>query len=126
MSQSYLTTTRPPVYVYGSFMFPSIIKAQANRLLKGIYSPRYQQRLAPRFQAWARANLPLKHTAEIMTPAVLKGFDREKPRGLRCAAIQDLRLTRNVIELDDPRLPRGFEHIPIAKLLPGFVQGLII
>ena len=126
MSQSYLTITGPPVFVYGSFMFPSIIKAQADRSLKGTYSPRYQRRLAPSVQDWARANLSLKHTAEIMTPAVLKGFDRWRPRGLRCAAIQDSRLTRNVIELDDPRLPRGLEHVPIAKLLPGYVQGFLV
>ena len=126
MSQSYLTITGPPVFVYGSFMFPSIVKAQADRSLKGIYSPRYQRRLAPSFQDWARANFSLKHTAEIMTPAVLKGFDRWKPRGLRCAAIQDARVTRTVIELEDLRLPRGLEHIPIAKLLPGYVQGFLV
>ena len=124
MSQSYLTITGPPVFVYGSFMFPSIIKAQAERSLKGIYSPRYQRRLAPSFQDWARANFSLKHTAEIMTPAVLKGFDRWKPRGLRCAAIQDARLTHNVIELEG--LPRGLENIPVAKLLPGYVQGFLV
>ena len=126
MSQSYSTITGPPVFVYGSFMFPSIIKAQADRSLKGIYSPRYQRRLAPTFQDWFRANFSLKHTAEIMTPAVLKGFDRWKPRGLRCAAIQDARLTRHVIELEHPRLPRGLEHLPMTKLLPGYVQGFLI
>ena len=126
MAQSYSTITGPPVFVYGSFMFPSIIKAQADRSLKGIYSPRYQRRLAPTFQDWFRANFSLKHTAEIMTPAVLKGFDRWKPRGLRCAAIQDARLTRNVIELEHPSLPRGFEHVPMKKLLPGYVQGFLV
>ena len=126
MSQSYLTITGPPVFVYGSFMFPSIIKAQADRSLKGIYSPRYQRRLAPSFQDWRRANFSLKHTAEIMTPAVLKGFDRWKPRGLRCAAIQDARLTRDVIELEHPRRPRGAGDIPMTKLLPGYVQGFLV
>ena len=126
MSQSYSTITGPPVFVYGSFMFPSIIKAQADKSLKGIYSPRYQRRLAPTFQDWFRANFSLKHTAEIMTPAVLKGFDRWKPRGLRCAAIQDARLTRRVIESEHPRLPRGFEHLTMTKLLPGYVQGFLI
>lgn len=126
MAQSYSRIIVPPVFVYGSFMFPSIIKAQADRSLKGIYSSRYQRRLTPTPQDWFRANFSLKHTAEIMTPAVLKGFDRWKPRGLRCAAIQDARLTRNVIEFEHPRLPRGFEHIPMTKLLPGYVQGFLV
>ena len=61
-----------------------------------------------------------------MTPAVLKGFDRWKPRGLRCAAIQDSRLTRNIVALDKLRIPRNLESVPTASLFPGYVQGFLL
>lgn len=116
----------PPVFVYGSFMFPSILKAQASKSIRGIYSSRYQRRLVPDPRDWARANTSLTRVAEVMTPAVLKGFDRWKPRGLRCAAIQDSRLTRNTLALEDPRIPLSLEKLAVQRMFPGHVQGFLV
>ena len=104
----------PPLFVYGSFMFPSILKAQANRSIRGIYSSQYQRRLVPDPRDWARANTSLTRVAEIMTPAVLKGFDRWQPRGLWCAAIQESRL---MSQASKSLLPKKF---------PGHVQGFLV
>lgn len=86
-----------PLFVYGSFMFPSIFRARAAAYTKGRYSPRHQRRLSPDDVDWARASISLKHAAETMTPAILKNYDRWRPRGLSCAVIQDSALTQETL-----------------------------
>ena len=124
--RSRVSVQAPPLFVYGSFMFPSVIKAQASKSIKGIYSSRYQRRLVPDSIDWARANSSLKHVAEIMTPAVLKGFDRWKPKGLECATIIDSRTTNAVLALENISIPKGLRKLPDQEIFPGHVQGFLL
>lgn len=116
----------PPLFVYGSFMFPSIVKAQASKSTKGIYSSRYQRRLVPDPRDWALASSSLKHVAEIMTPAVLKGYDRWKPTGLECATIIDSRATKGVLATENVNIPKGLRDLPDQEIFPGHVQGFVL
>lgn len=112
----------PPLFVYGSFMFPSVINAQASKSMKGIYSRRYQRRLNPNHDDWAHANLSSKHAAEMMTPAVLSGYDRWRPKALRCAAIQ--RSWRNDQDMTPEQGSRmRSKH---ASKFPGHVKGFLL
>lgn len=97
---SYSTTT-PPLFVYGRFMFPSILKAQAQKSLSSVYSPIHKRRLNPNTRDWSQVDKSLKHAAEAMTPALLHGYNRWKPQGMSCAAIQSSRsmLAAPVIEV---------------------------
>lgn len=79
----------PPLFVYGSLMFPSILRARAEQFTnaEGIYSETHQRRLKTDASDWSRINFSLQHAAEQMTPARLKGYDRFKPYGLHNASI---------------------------------------
>jgi hypothetical protein len=79
----------PPLFVYGSLMFPSILRARAEQFTgaEGIYSETHQRRLKTDASDWSRINFSLQHAAEQMTPARLKGYDRFKPYGLSNACI---------------------------------------
>jgi len=79
----------PPLFVYGSLMFPSILRARAEQFIgaEGTYSERHQRRLKTDSNDWSRINFSLQNTAEKMTPARLDGYDRFKPYGLTNAAI---------------------------------------
>jgi hypothetical protein len=79
----------PPLFVYGSLMFPSILRARAEQFTGagGIYSEKYQRRLKTDASDWSRINFSLQHAAEQMTPARLEGYDRFKPYGVTNAAI---------------------------------------
>ena len=116
----------PPLFVYGSFMFPSVVKAQASKSINGIYSSRYQRRLFPNPRDWAWASSSLKNVAEVMTPAVLKGYDRWKPKGLECAAIIESRKTEDVLTDERIRIPKGLRALPDQEIFPGYVQGFLI
>ena len=116
----------PPLFVYGSFMFPSIVKAQASKSIKGIYSSRYQRRLFPDPRDWAWASSSLKNVAENMTPAVLKGYDRWKPKGLDCATIMESRTTKDVLAVGNIKVPKGLRALPDQDIFPGHVQGFLI
>ena len=115
----------PPLFVYGSFMFPSIVKAQARKSIRGIYSSRYQRRLVPDPIDWARASRSLKNVAEIMTPAVLMGYDRWKPEGLECAAIVDSGTTKDILSTGFI-MPKRFRNLPDQEMFPGHVQGFLL
>ena len=115
----------PPLFVYGSFMFPSIVKAQARKSIKGIYSSRYQRRLVPDPIDWARASRSLKNVAEIMTPAVLMGYDRWKPEGLECAAIVDSGTTKDILSTEFI-MPKRLRNLPDQEMFPGHVQGFLL
>jgi hypothetical protein len=79
----------PPLFVYGSLMFPSILRARAEQFTgaEGIYSETHQRRLKTDASDWSRINFSLQHAAEQMTPARLKGYDRFKPYGLNNAGM---------------------------------------
>jgi hypothetical protein len=78
-----------PLFVYGSLMFPSILRQQAETFVSpmGIYSESNQRRLRSDAGDWTYVNMSLRHAAEQMTPAMLTGYDRWSPDGLSCAAI---------------------------------------
>ena len=80
---------RPPLFVYGSFMFPSILSQRAKRYVSdvGFYSESSQRRVKSNADDWANVNVSLQHAAEQMTPAVLTGYERWRPSNLSCAAI---------------------------------------
>ena len=126
VSPSRLLFQPPPLFVYGSFMFPSIVMAQAGKSMRGLYSSRYQRRLVTDPRDWALASSSLQHVAEIMTPAVLKGFDRWKPKGFECAAIMDSRTTKDILADENVSLPRRLRRIPVQESFPGYVQGFLL
>ena len=70
--------TPPPLFVYGSFMFPSILRAQAEKSIsaEGIYSRALQRRIQTSAEDWSNINTSLRHAAQHMTPALLKGYLR--------------------------------------------------
>jgi Ankyrin repeats (3 copies) len=88
-SAKLLSLVPPPLFVYGSLMFPSILRARAEQFIgaEGVYSQRHQRRLKTDANDWTRVNFSLQHAAEQMTPARLNGYSRFKPIGLSCAAI---------------------------------------
>ncbi|KAL8885425.1 MAG: hypothetical protein Q9215_006715 [Flavoplaca cf. flavocitrina] len=68
----------PPLFVYGSFMFPSVIRAQAERsiLSEGVYSSALQRRIYTTAEDWSNTNKSLQQAAQQMTPALLPGHLR--------------------------------------------------
>ena len=112
-AKSTLRLQPPPLFVYGSLMFPSILNAQASESIKGSYSRLHQRRLYPDSKDWARANVSLKHAAEIMTPAVLPGFDRWEVTGFNGAVIGDANMPHNILS-------------NLFSAFTGKVQGFLI
>lgn len=109
------------LFVYGRLMFPSILNAIAVASTKGVYDPELRRRLHPTTTDWAKADLSIKHASETMTPAVLRGYDRWRPRGLNCAVIQDGRLTKQILKR---REVRGYKDLACAPA--GEVVGFLI
>ncbi|KAJ0114088.1 hypothetical protein J7T55_007922 [Diaporthe amygdali] len=109
------------LFVYGRLMFPSILNAIAVASTKGFYSPELKRRLHPSSADWAKADLSIKHASEAMTPAILRGYDRWRPRGLNCAVIQDRRLTKRILRR---REERGYKELPCVPV--GEVVGFLI
>ena len=68
----------PPLFVYGSLMFPSILRACAARFIsaEGVYSSELQRRIPTSAEDWSCVNESLQHAAQQMAPALLKGFER--------------------------------------------------
>lgn len=111
------------LFVYGRLMFPTVLHALAVASQKGVYSPELRRRLHPSSADWAKADLSIKHTTQIMTPACLRGYDRWKPRGLNCAVLQDSRLTKKVLER---QRDMGIITEPAVAEPPGKVVGFLI
>lgn len=109
------------LFVYGRLMFPSILNAIAVASTKGVYDPELRRRLHPTTTDWAKSDLSIKHASETMTPAVLRGYDRWRPRGLNCAVVQDSRLTKQILKR---REVRGYNALPCAPV--GEVVGFLI
>ncbi|KAJ8110231.1 hypothetical protein OPT61_g6867 [Boeremia exigua] len=118
------TLGRFNLFVYGRLMFPSAVRGFAAHSIKGVYSPMHQRRLAPSTQDWARANLSIKHAAEIMTPAVLQGFDVWRPSQCEFAALQDASLSRAIIANRDSRQLRSLSEGPPGKVTGFLLMGL--
>ena len=89
-SPYYFSQVSQPLFVYGSFMFPSILRNRAEQFTapEGVYSEFHQRRLRTDSSDWDRVDLSLQHAAEKMTPAILSGYERWKPKDFSCAAIQ--------------------------------------
>lgn len=85
------------LFVYGRLMFPTVLHAFALASKEGVYSTELRRRLHPTSADWAKADLSIKHTTQVMTPAILQGYDRWKPKGMNCAVIQDARLTNKIM-----------------------------
>jgi Ankyrin repeats (3 copies) len=111
-----------PLFVYGSFMFPSILRRQAETFVSsGVYSASDQRRLRSDATDWARVNVSLQHAAEEMTPALLSGYDRWKPVGLSCASIVESTSTPRLMGQIERRTALGFVDSP-----KGEVQGFLV
>jgi hypothetical protein len=76
------------VFVYGRLMFPSVLHAIASQSIDGVYAPDLQRRIFPLSSDWGKANFSIQRASEVMTPALLRGYDRWQPSGFDCAAIQ--------------------------------------
>lgn len=110
------------LFVYGRLMFPSILHAIAAASTKGVYSSDLKRRLFPTSTDWAKADRSIKHAAEAMTPAKLKGYDRWWPRGLnRAAAIQKSWLSNKIL---DQNVAKGRD--PVQLETPGKVKGFLV
>lgn len=109
------------LFVYGRLMFPSILNAIAVASTKGVYYPEMRRRLQPTTADWAKTNLSIKHASEAMTPAILRGYDRWRPRGLNCAVIQDGRMTKKILRR---REDKGHKDLPCTPA--GEVVGFLI
>ncbi|KAF2143346.1 uncharacterized protein K452DRAFT_307490 [Aplosporella prunicola CBS 121167] len=111
---------RVNLFVCGRFMFPSVIRAIAARSTESEYSKVHQRRLMPTADDWANVNKTLKHAAEAMTTAVLRGYDRWKPKGIDCAVLQQSDISPSIIE----EISRN--GYPTSSKPSGEVQGFII
>ena len=76
-----------PLFVYGSLMFPAILKALAAYFVseQGKYSAYLQRRLRTDAKDWAHANESIENAAARMTPAFLPNHARWKPSRFNCA-----------------------------------------
>jgi ankyrin repeat protein len=113
--------TAKPLFVYGTLMFPSILSAQARHSMQGNYSAQHQRRLYPESYDFAGANKSIQNATEIMTPAVLKGFDRWRPFGYDCAVVHQSEFTPQVIA--NGAAAGG--AVP-SRLLKGKVNGFLL
>jgi hypothetical protein len=110
----------PPLFVYGTLMFPSILRARAESYIgaEGIYSELHQRRLRTDASDWARVSFSLQHAAEQMTPAVLRAYDVWRPAGLSCAAIER--------DTHSRQISQEFQKIHSVAQCRGEVRGFLI
>ncbi|KXJ89027.1 hypothetical protein Micbo1qcDRAFT_177513 [Microdochium bolleyi] len=83
-----------PLFVYGSLMFPSILRSQANKLMNpdGHYSKEQGLRLRTTAADWGGIELSLLEATRHMTPALIEGFARFRLPGKSLAYLRpDLR-----------------------------------
>lgn len=112
------------LFVYGRLMFPSILNAIAVESTKGVYYPEMRRRLQPTTADWAKTNLSIKHASEVMTPAVLRGYDRWRPRGLNCAVIQDKRLTKKILTRREDKGYKDLRCTPAGEVVGFLILGV--
>lgn len=72
-----------PLFVYGSLMFPSILRAVAAKYVskQGTYCRQVQRRLRTSEEDWSSINSSVQNAAQQMTPALLKGYQRFEDQG---------------------------------------------
>jgi hypothetical protein len=118
-----LPISPPPLFVYGTFMFPSILRQIARKFttLEGFYSVANQRRLWPQASDWASMDSSLLQATLQMTPALLSGYHRWKPFGLSCAAISEVSLTPDILASIGPAGEKTQ-----WKTLSGIVEGFLI
>ncbi|KAK7917988.1 hypothetical protein PG985_009862 [Apiospora marii] len=107
------------IFVYGRLMFPSVLHAIASQSIDGVYAPDLQRRIYPVSADWNKANFSIQRASEIMTPAMLKSYDRWQPSGLDCAAIQSSAVSEKILERRKERRQRTISP-------PGHVSGHLI
>ncbi|KAK7961157.1 hypothetical protein PG988_012371 [Apiospora saccharicola] len=107
------------VFVYGRLMFPSVLHAIASQSIDGVYAPDLQRRIYPVSADWNKANFSIQRASEIMTPAMLKSYDRWQPTRLDCAAIESSAFTQRILERRKERKQRTISP-------PGHVSGHLI
>ena len=112
------------LFVYGRFMFPSVLRSFAARSTKGVYSFQHQRRLNPSSIDWAKVDMSLNHAAEAMTPARLKGFDRWRPSGMECAVLQDSILTSRILDKRAARDLRSMNPPPLGEVKGFLILGI--
>ncbi|CAH0047249.1 unnamed protein product, partial [Clonostachys solani] len=90
LRQRLATEYRRPLFVYGTLMFPSVLRAQAEHFLNpdGIYSSSQGRRLRTVESDWDRINDGMREAAQHGTPAVLPGYSRFCLRQYSLAYIQ--------------------------------------
>jgi hypothetical protein len=90
-------------------MFPSILRNRAEMFTspEGVYSESNQRRLRCSSPDWSGIDLSLQHAAEKMTPAILRGYERWKPKDFSCAALQRVRQSTSRFE-ETPSEVKGF------------------
>ncbi|TPX17029.1 uncharacterized protein E0L32_012321 [Thyridium curvatum] len=113
------------VFVYGRLMFPGVLHAVADASTEGVYSRSLRRRLHPSSADWAKADLSIKHAAEVMTPAELKGYDRWWPRGLNhAAAIQESHRSKRILELNAAGRSESLQLKTSSKVTGFLVLGV--
>jgi len=111
------------VFVYGRLMFPSVLHSLAKTSISGAYAPNLQRRIFPQPEDWRQANSSIQRTSEIMTPAVLRGYDRWQPSDLDCAVIQRASSTPDILERRERA--GGYETIhPKGEVVGFLIMGV--
>ena len=124
ISNSQLSIVPPPLFVYGSLMFPSILRALATRLksAEGIYSRALQRRIPTSVEDWAGVSESLQQASQQMTPALLEGYLRFRPMGCRDAALTATLSPNAKQELERPP-PKGSDgnEMPVSSNTRGLI-----
>ncbi|KAK4503337.1 hypothetical protein PRZ48_004252 [Zasmidium cellare] len=67
-----------PLFVYGTLMFPSVLRCQAESFIgtEGTYSSQQGRRIVTSSRDWSGVDESIQSAAECMTPAILPGYKR--------------------------------------------------
>ncbi|KAF2169428.1 hypothetical protein M409DRAFT_20647 [Zasmidium cellare ATCC 36951] len=67
-----------PLFVYGTLMFPSVLRCQAQSFIhtEGTYSSQQGRRIVTGSRDWCNIDQSIQSAAECMTPATLPGYKR--------------------------------------------------
>ena len=119
-----LRAVPPPLFVYGSLMFPSVLRAQAAYFMsaEGIYSKRLQRRLQTSAVDWSGVNESLQRAAEQMTPALLGSFERFKiPKFIEAAVAKTTDIEETTFRSDAESSTLRNPSTKLASEVKGFL-----
>ncbi len=114
----------PPLFAYGSLMFPSVLRARAARFIsvEGIYSRQLQRRISTSAEDWSSVNESLQHAAQQMTPALLKGYRRFEIQESRDAALINAKSSNSNILSSKTQAGELLDKPdPVAAKIKGFI-----